>query len=279
MNRFFRILFATALLLIFGATSGAETDMQKIPAFSANVVDQAGWMTSQEVLALNKKITNIEKEGKIRIGVLVVSTVKPETIEQYSMRVAETWKIGQKKVDNGLLFVIAKEDRKARLEVGYGLEGSIPDVTAKRIMADAVGPKLTSGHLYDGLVIGIDSVMKHTSEEAVHEKTVSTEDGVNIPFLSEMPTGAQVLVGILGIIGGILLIIGGYGESGGAILCGLIIPVIGGFVLGVIFYFSICITIAIAALVLAIVFALGIGVGGGVVVGGLFGGGGASADF
>lgn len=282
MIKSLRFLIAIIAILIFGIASGSEGDQQKIPVFSAHVVDQAGWMTSQEVLALNKKIINIEKEGKVRIGVLIISTVKPETIEQYSIRVAEVWKIGQKKADNGLLFIIVKEDRKARIEVGYGLEGVIPDITAKRILSDTMTPELKSSHPYNALVSGIDSAVKYAVDEPVQKQKTETTEELSIPFWDDLvTTGAKTFVVVLGVIGGILLLVGGYGESGPIFLLGLVIPIVGGAIIGVVFFTTLVISIVMASLALAIMIALGITVGGGgiAIVGGAFGGGGGSIDF
>lgn len=282
MIRNLRFLVAIIAILIFGVASGSEENYQKIPVFSAHVVDQTGWMTSQEVLALNKKISNIEKEGKVRIGVLIVSTVKPETIEQYSIRVAEVWKVGQKKVDNGLLFIIAKEDRKARIEVGYGLEGAMPDITVKRILSDTMTPELKSSHPYNALVSGIDLAVKYAINEPVQKQKIGTTEELSIPFWDDLTiTSAKILVVVLGIIGGIFLLIGGYSGSLPAFLSGLGIPIFGGVIIGVLFFTTLVVSIVIASLILAVMIALGITIGGGAIAigGGAFGGGGGSIDF
>ena len=86
---------------------------------------------------------------------LIVPTTQPETIEQYSIRVAEAWKIGRKKIDDGALLVVAKNDRKLRIEVGYGLEGVLTDVTAKRIIDEVITPKFRSGDFAGGISAGV----------------------------------------------------------------------------------------------------------------------------
>jgi uncharacterized protein len=91
--------------------------------------------------------------------VLIVPTTQPETIEQYSIRVAEAWKIGRKKIDDGALLVIAKDDRKLRIEVGYGLEGALNDVTAKRIIDEVITPKFRSGDFAGGISAGVDRII------------------------------------------------------------------------------------------------------------------------
>ena len=90
---------------------------------------------------------------------LIVPTTQPETIEQYSIRVAEAWKIGRKKIDDGALLVVAKDDRKLRIEVGYGLEGALTDVTASRIIDEIITPKFRSGDFSGGISDGVDRII------------------------------------------------------------------------------------------------------------------------
>jgi uncharacterized protein len=92
--------------------------------------------------------------------VLIVLTTAPETIEQYSLRVAEAWKIGRKKIDDGALVVVAKDDRKLRIEVGYGLEGALTDVTSKRIIDEVITPKFRSGDFAGGISAGVDRIIR-----------------------------------------------------------------------------------------------------------------------
>src|ERR1700752_2767106 len=94
---------------------------------------------------LNQRIHSFEQRKGSQIAVLIVPTTDPETIEQYSIRVTEAWKIGRKKIDDGALLVIAKNDHKLRIEVGYGLEGALNDVTARRIIDEIITPKFRSG--------------------------------------------------------------------------------------------------------------------------------------
>ena len=91
---------------------------------------------------------------------LIVPTTQPETIEQYSIRVAEAWKIGRKKIDDGALLVVAKNDHKLRIEVGYGLEGALTDVTAKRIIDEIITPKFRSGDFAGGISAGVDRIIR-----------------------------------------------------------------------------------------------------------------------
>ena len=119
------------LLLCWGFAAFADV---AVPPLSGRVVDQTGTLSSGDVAALTQTLKNLEARKGSQVAVLIVPTTAPETIEQYSLRVAETWKIGRKKIDDGALLVVAKDDRRLRIEVGYGLEGALTDVTTKRII-------------------------------------------------------------------------------------------------------------------------------------------------
>src|ERR1019366_7197431 len=104
-------------------------------------------------------LKNLETRKGSQVAVLIVPTTAPETIEQYSIRVAEAWKIGRKKIDDGALLVVAKNDRKLRIEVGYGLEGALNDVTARRIIDEIITPKFRNGDFAGGISDGVDRII------------------------------------------------------------------------------------------------------------------------
>src|SRR6202043_2424749 len=126
-------LRASLLALLVCWAFAAFADVA-VPPLSGRVVDQTGTLSSGDVALLTQTLKNLEARKGSQVAVLIVPTTAPETIEQYSIRVAEAWKIGRKKIDDGALLVIAKDDRHLRIEVGYGLEGSLTDVTTKRII-------------------------------------------------------------------------------------------------------------------------------------------------
>ena len=105
-----------------------------VPPLTGRVVDQTGTLSGGDIAALTQTLKDFEARKGSQIAVLIVPTTEPETIEQFSIRVAEAWKIGRKKIDDGALLVVAKNDRRLRIEVGYGLEGALTDATAKRII-------------------------------------------------------------------------------------------------------------------------------------------------
>src|SRR6201747_2023981 len=124
-----------ALMLCFSFTAAAEV---AVPPLSGRVVDQTGTLSSDDIAALTQTLKDLETRKGSQVAVLIVPTTAPESVEQYSIRVAEAWKIGRKRIDDGALLVVAKNDRKLRIEVGYGLEGALNDVTSRRIIDEII---------------------------------------------------------------------------------------------------------------------------------------------
>ncbi len=138
----------------------AGTDgLLPIPPLTARVADLTGTLAPAEAAALETKLADWEARTSNQLVVLMVPTTQPEPIEAYSLRVAEKWKIGRKGQDNGALFLIAKNDRKLRIEVGYGLEGVLPDVTANRIIREDVAPAFREGRFAAGINTGVDRII------------------------------------------------------------------------------------------------------------------------
>jgi uncharacterized protein len=131
-----------------------------VPPLVGRVVDQTGTLSTNDVSALNQTIRAFEARKGSQLAVLIVPTTDGEAIEQYSLRVAEAWKIGRKKIDDGVLLVVAKNDRHLRIEVGYGLEGALTDVTSKRIIDEDITPKFKNGDFVGGISAGTDRIMR-----------------------------------------------------------------------------------------------------------------------
>ena len=129
------------LLLLFGAGLAAGDEPQAIPGLAARVTDLTGTLAADQKGKLEAKLAAFERNKGSQIAVLIVPTVKPESIEQYALRAVESWKLGRRGVDDGALLLVAKEDRKLRIEVGYGLEGALNDATAKRIISETISPR------------------------------------------------------------------------------------------------------------------------------------------
>jgi uncharacterized protein len=149
---------ACLVALLMGWTFAAFADVD-VPPLTGRVVDQTGTLSSGDIAQLTQTLKDLEQRKGSQVAVLIVPTTEPETIEQYSIRVAEAWKIGRKKIDDGALLVVAKDDRKLRIEVGYGLEGALTDITAKRIIDEIITPKFRSGDFAGGISAGIDRII------------------------------------------------------------------------------------------------------------------------
>ncbi len=145
-----------ALLLCWAFAAAADV---AVPPLSGRVVDQTGTLSSGDIASLTQTLKDLETRKGSQVAVLIVPTTEPETIEQFSIRVAEAWKIGRKKIDDGALLVVAKNDRKLRIEVGYGLEGALNDVTAKRIIDEVITPKFRNGDFAGGISAGVDRII------------------------------------------------------------------------------------------------------------------------
>src|SRR6185369_15895257 len=124
------------------------------------VTDLTGTLSAGQKNELDSRIAAFESRRGSQIAVLMLPSTKPEEIEQYSIRVAEAWKIGRKKVDDGLILIVAKDDRRLRVEVGYGLEGAIPDSVAKRVIDERITPRFRAGDFYGGVRDGVDQLIK-----------------------------------------------------------------------------------------------------------------------
>lgn len=145
---------AILLALLVGWVFPAFADVA-VPPLSGRVVDQTGTLSSDDIASLTQALKSLEARKGSQIAVLIVPTTDGESIEQFSIRVAEAWKIGRKKIDDGALLVIAKNDRHLRIEVGYGLEGALTDVTTKRIIDEDITPRFKSGDFAGGVSAGI----------------------------------------------------------------------------------------------------------------------------
>ncbi|MET0733057.1 MAG: YgcG family protein [Casimicrobiaceae bacterium] len=130
-----------------------------IPPLRARVTDLTSTLSASEQQGLEQKLAAYERDTGNQLAVLMVPSTQPEPIETYSIRVAEAWKIGRKGQDNGALIVVAKNDRKLRLEVGYGLEGVLTDLTARRIIAENIAPLFRQNQYAAGISAGVDRVI------------------------------------------------------------------------------------------------------------------------
>lgn len=131
-----------------------------VPPLSSPVTDLAGALTPDQSAALDAKLRAFESAQGSQVAVLIVPTTQPEEIEQYAIRVAEAWKIGRGGVDDGAILLVALEDRRVRIEVGYGLEGALPDATANRIIEEDIVPQFRRGDFAGGIATGVDRMLR-----------------------------------------------------------------------------------------------------------------------
>ena len=163
--RFAAWLFS--LLLLVGAGCSSAAEQQVIPPLRARVTDLTGTLAAEQKGLLEAKLAAVERAKGAQIVLLVVPTVQPESVEQYALRVVEAWKPGRRGVDDGALLLVARDDRRMRIEVGYGLEGALNDAAAKRIISELIAPRFKQGDFYGGIDAGIDAMIKVVSGEAL----------------------------------------------------------------------------------------------------------------
>jgi uncharacterized protein len=136
-----------------------------VPVLTARVTDLTRTLRPEEIQALEARLSTFERQKGAQIAVLIVPSTAPEDIEGYSIRVVESWQLGRKGVDDGVLVLIAKDDRRVRIEVGYGLEGVVPDALASRIINEAITPRFKAGDFYGGISAGIERLMGLIADE------------------------------------------------------------------------------------------------------------------
>jgi uncharacterized protein len=159
-------VFVFALLLGWVAPALA---LVAVPPLTGRVVDQTGTLSSGDIASLTQTLRDLETRKGSQIAILIVPTTDGEAIAPFALRVAEAWKIGRKKIDDGALLVIAKNDRHLRIEVGYGLEGALNDVTTKRIIDEVITPKFKSGDFAGGVSAGVDRMIAVINGEKLPE--------------------------------------------------------------------------------------------------------------
>jgi len=207
------------LLLYFFLACAWGQDLVPIPALKARVTDLTGTLTPDQTARIEQKLAAFESRKGSQVVVLIVPTTKPETIEQFAIKVADAWKPGRKSVDDGVLLVVAKDDRALRIDVRYGLEGALSDIVSKRIIEGLIVPRFKSGDFYGGIDAGVDAIIKVIDGEPLPEPKPVRQPG---RFLTE---GLQSLfvIGFIAVfvVGGILRSIFGRFPAAGLIGAGV----------------------------------------------------------
>ncbi len=166
-----------------------------MPPLKQRVTDLTGTLDTQQVLTLESRLAQFEKEKGAQLAVLIVPTTQPETIEQYSIRVAEAWKLGRKGVDDGALLLVAKDDRRLRIEVGYGLEGALPDAIANRIIDEIIVPRFKRGDFFAGIDAGVTAMIQVINGEPLPPPRAAASGKYDVESLL---VGGFVLVVVVG---------------------------------------------------------------------------------
>ena len=174
------------VLLLFLPLAG---EAAKIPVPRGYVNDYGNMISSSAEADLVAKLKSFEETDSTQLVVLTVPSLEGEPIEDYSISVAEAWKIGQKTKDNGILFLVSREDRKMRIEVGRGLEGKLTDLTAGRIIDLVVKPKFKAEDYDGGFTAGVSALIDATRGEfTADRRTPSNGQESYVPFAGEIPS-------------------------------------------------------------------------------------------
>lgn len=213
-----RWLWLSLLSLTLWAAAGhsvAQGGVLPVPPLSGHVIDQTGALTPQEVSDLQAKLAQFEAQRGSQVVVLMVPTTQPEDIAAYAQRVGDSWKIGRKDIGDGLLIVVALQDRRIRIEVAKALEGAVPDLAASRIIERVITPAFKQGDFAGGLDAGVDQVLARIAGEELplpeaSEGKTDPPIGLNDLFVFGL-MGIPVVSAVLGAL---------FGRKLGAFLTG-----------------------------------------------------------
>ena len=206
-------LIAVLLLaawLPFGILSAqAQQDVLPVPALTGHVMDSTGTLTAEQQKALEGKLTSFEQSRGAQVVILMIPSTQPEDIAAYAQRIGDSWKIGRKNIGDGLLLVVAKNDRKVRIETTKALEGAIPDLAASQIIESAITPRFKQGDFAGGLNAAADQIMARITGEklpapapagSARRSNDAGFDWTNLAIFLffAVPIGGRMLAGIFG---------------------------------------------------------------------------------
>jgi uncharacterized protein len=226
----------TAWVLLLAATLACAQDVQPVPPLNARVTDQTATLDAAQRQALEDQLAAYERASGPQIAVLMVATTAPEDIAAYAQRVADQWKIGRRDVGDGLLIVVAKNDRKMRIEVAKALEGAVPDLAARQIIDGAMKPAFQAGDYAGGLKAAIERLQARIAGEGLPAPTRAPQGGgsandglgfqdLGLLFFIGVPVVGMLLTGMLGRKLGSVATAGATGAAGwmfgGPVLAGI----------------------------------------------------------
>ena len=229
-----RMALAWLVLGLIGTAAGQ--DILPVPALGARVVDSAKLLGEPERAALEQKLADFEAQAGPQIVVLMVASTLPEDITSYAQRVADTWKIGRRNVGDGILLVVARDDRKVRIEVAKALEGAVPDLAARQIIDRAIAPAFKRGDYAGGLTAGVDGLIARIRGEPLPapERQPGKGNGsfdwetLAIFFFVGVPVVGGVLTAIFGRKLGALVTAGGAGALAWLLSTSLVMAALAG---------------------------------------------------
>ena len=211
MRRFAALITCGFSALLLAAwlplAAWAQGGVQPVPALTAHVMDGTGTLNTAQRDALEAKLTAFEQSRGAQVVILMVPSTQPEDIAAYAQRVGDSWKIGRKGVGDGLLLVVAKNDRKVRIETTKALEGAIPDLAARQVIDTAITPRFKQGDFAGGLDTAADQLIALISGENLPAPAQSGAGGKNDGFewtdlaiflFFAVPIGGRIAAGILG---------------------------------------------------------------------------------
>jgi len=184
------------IALLFLLVHATFLDALDVPPLKGRVNDYASLMPPAHAQALEQRLAEFESQTGHQIAVLTIPSLQGDALESFTIRVAESWKIGKKGFDNGVILFIAQNDRKLRIEVGYGLEGVLPDAIASRIIREVIVPRFRDGDFAGGVENGVEAIMKVTSGEPLPVTAGATKRRSN----SSPPFGAFIILLLLALV-------------------------------------------------------------------------------
>lgn len=194
-----------------------------LPSLEARVTDLTGTLTAGQQSALEEKLSAFEARKGAQIAVLILPTTRPEDIAQFGVRLLESWKLGRKGIDDGAALIVAKDDHELRIEVQYGLEGVLTDVTSRRIIDDTIVPLFKQGDFYGGINAGIDQMIRVVDGEPLPAADQSWRGKPGSAFEFSEGGSALLIMGVV-FVGGLLKGLLGRGTAAG--LTGLITGIV-----------------------------------------------------
>lgn len=190
---------AVAALAAWPLLAGGATALVPVPPLERRATDLTGTVDAAALAALDEHLAAFEARKGSQIAVLIVPTTEPEAIEQYAIRVVDQWQLGRRDVDDGVLLLVARDDRALRIEVGYGLEGAVPDAIARRIVADVITPYFRGGDFAGGIGAGVDALIR-----VIDGEPLPPPDPKWKPAASNLEGAFIALLVIAGVVGTLL---------------------------------------------------------------------------